>query len=51
MKMTRILVQVPTAIKSKLDSLRATGTSASGLIRHLLQQHFNQPHKPTRRTP
>ena len=40
MKMVRILVQLPTPLKAKLDAVRATGTSASGLIRHLLEQHF-----------
>ena len=43
MAMTRILVQVPKSLKAKLDALRATGTTASGLIRHLLNQHFNKP--------
>ncbi len=43
MKMSRLVIQIPTSIKSKLDELRATGTSAAGLIRHLLQQHFNSP--------
>jgi hypothetical protein len=42
MKTVRMIVSVPQSLKAKLDSLRAQGTSISG-IRHLLQQHFNQP--------
>lgn len=38
--MVKILVHVSKPIKAKLDALRATGTTASGLIRHLLNQHF-----------
>ena len=38
--MVRILVQLPKPLKSKLDAERRTGTTASGLIRHLLEQHF-----------
>jgi hypothetical protein len=40
MKMVRILVQLPVNLKSKLDAERKRGTSAAGLIRHLLEQHF-----------
>lgn len=43
MKMVRLLVQVQESLKAKLDAARASGTSASGLIRHLLTQHFNHP--------
>jgi len=43
MKMSRLVIQIPTTIKAKLDTLRAQGTTASGLIRHLLNQHFNKP--------
>lgn len=39
--MVKILVQIPPSLKSKLDALRSTGTTASGLIRHLLKQHFS----------
>ncbi|MGH7180920.1 MAG: hypothetical protein ACREJN_02965 [Nitrospiraceae bacterium] len=42
MKMTKLLVSVPESLKTKLDVLRAQGTTASGLIRHLLEQHFKQ---------
>ena len=40
MKMVRILIQVPRPLKAKLDAARKQGTSAAGLIRHLLEQHF-----------
>ena len=40
MAMTRIIIQVPKPIKAKLDVERRHGTTASGLIRHLLEQHF-----------
>ena len=40
MKMFRMNVSIPFALKSKLDAERRTGTTASGLIRHLLEQHF-----------
>jgi hypothetical protein len=43
MKMTRLLIQVPEPIKARLDALRQEGTTASGFIRHLLEQHFKQP--------
>ena len=40
MKMFRMNVSIPIVLKSKLDAERRTGTTASGLIRHLLEQHF-----------
>lgn len=40
MKMVRILIQLPRLMKAKLDAERRRGTSAAGLIRHLLEQHF-----------
>ena len=40
MKMVRILIQVTRPVKTKLDAERKRGTSAAGLIRHLLEQHF-----------
>lgn len=40
MKMVRLLIQVPEPIKARLDALRQEGTTASGFIRHLLEQHF-----------
>ena len=40
MKMIRVLVQLPASLKAKLDAERKRGTTAAGLIRHLLEQHF-----------
>ena len=40
MKNVRLLIQVPQHLKAKLDAQRKVGTTASGLIRHLLEQHF-----------
>jgi hypothetical protein len=41
----KILVHITKPLKAKLDALRAEGTTASGLIRRLLTQHFNPPTK------
>ncbi|CAI4031196.1 hypothetical protein DNFV4_01623 [Nitrospira tepida] len=38
--MVRLLIQVPEPIKAQLDTLRQGGTTASGFIRHLLEEHF-----------
>lgn len=43
MKMIRLVIQLPPALKAKVDALRVQGITASGLIRNLLTQHFNQP--------
>jgi hypothetical protein len=48
MEMVKILVHIPKSMKAKLNALRTTGTTASGLIRHLLNQHFNHPAKKGR---
>jgi hypothetical protein len=40
MKMVRMMINVPVSLKTKLDALRKQGTTASGLIRHLLEAHF-----------
>jgi hypothetical protein len=37
----KILVSIPARLTTKLDAERKRGTSAAGLIRHLLEQHFN----------
>ncbi|HEV8327076.1 MAG TPA: hypothetical protein VGQ08_06300 [Nitrospiraceae bacterium] len=42
MKMVRILVQLPESLKAKLDAQRKSGTTTSGFIRHLLEQHFKR---------
>ena len=40
MAMVKMLIQIPQTMKTKLDAVRKEGTTASGLIRHLLEQHF-----------
>ncbi len=42
MKMVRVLIQVPTSLKAKLDAQRKSGATTSGFIRHLLEQHFKR---------
>ena len=44
--MIRMNIQLPISIKSKLDILRAQGTTASGYIRALLEREFPQGRKP-----
>lgn len=48
MKMIRVLIQLPQPLKAKLDALRTQGTTASGLIRNLVEQHF-ATEKPKRK--
>jgi len=40
MKNIRLNISLPFTLKAKLDAERRTGTTSSGLIRHLLEQHF-----------
>ncbi|MEO6112127.1 MAG: hypothetical protein ABIQ24_09920 [Nitrospiraceae bacterium] len=40
MQMVRLMIQVPRPVKAKLDALRKQGTTASGFIRNLVEQHF-----------
>ena len=42
MTMVRVLIQLPQPLKAKLDAERKRGTTAAGLIRHLLEQHFKK---------
>jgi hypothetical protein len=42
--MTKVLIQLPTDLKAKLDALRSQGYTASGFIRALLERELNQPH-------
>ncbi|UVT20555.1 MAG: hypothetical protein H8K03_01140 [Nitrospira sp.] len=42
MRMQRLNIQLPVTLKTKLDAERKRGTSAAGLIRHLLEVHFKQ---------
>lgn len=49
MKMVRLLIQVPEPIKALLDALRQEGTTASGFIRHLLEDHFKETQRMGRK--
>jgi len=40
MRMSRLVIQLPRSLKTKLDAERRRGTTAAGLIRHLLEQYF-----------
>ncbi len=42
MKMERIVIQLPTALKRKLEALRSQGYTASGYIRAVLEKELNQ---------
>lgn len=42
MKMERIVIQLPHRLKTRLYIERKRGITAAGLIRHLLEQHFQQ---------
>ena len=44
MTMERVLIQLPTDLKAKLDGLRGQGFTISGFIRALLERELNQPH-------
>ncbi len=41
--MDRLMIQIPTPLKAKLDALRSQGYTASGYIRALLERELNQP--------
>ncbi len=43
MMMERLMIQLPTPLKRKLDALRGQGYTASGYIRALLERELNQP--------
>jgi len=47
--MVRLLIQLPEPIKAQLDALRQEGTTASGFIRHLLENHFKQAPRMSRK--
>ncbi len=44
MKMARVLIQLPTELKAKLDALRSQGYTASAYIRALLERELSQSH-------
>lgn len=41
MRMERVLIQLPTPLKQRLDELRKKGYTASGYIRALLERGLN----------
>ncbi len=43
MMMERLMIQLPTPLKAKLDALRSQGYTASGYIRALLERELNSP--------
>jgi len=45
MKMERVLIQLPTDLKARLDGLRSQGFTISGYIRALLERELNHPKK------
>lgn len=49
MRMARLNIQLPKSLKAKLDAQRQRGTTASGLIRHLLEQYFGNDRKKSDR--
>ncbi len=40
--MERVIIQLPVALKRKLDALRTQGYTAAGYIRNVLEQHFKE---------
>ncbi len=42
MKMERVIIQLPSALKRKLDALRAQGYTAAGYIRSLLERELSR---------
>ncbi len=42
MRMERVIIQLPVALKHKLDALRAQGYTAAGYVRNVLERHFAQ---------
>ena len=46
MRKVPMLIHVPEPLKAKLDALRHQGTTTSGLVRWLLEQHFKQDSSP-----
>ena len=43
MKMKRMVIQLPEALKGKLDALRKEGYTASGYIRSVLERELKAP--------
>ena len=47
MSMERLMIQLPTPLKAKLDALRTQGYTTSGYIRALLEKELNGPQAKT----
>jgi hypothetical protein len=48
MKRSSILLQVPAALKAKLDRMRAFGFSTNGFIRAVLEREFDRQRRARR---
>ena len=46
MKMVRLNIQLPVALKSKLDALRGQGFTAAGYIRAVLERELSDNSTP-----
>ena len=42
MKMERVIIQLPSTLKKKLDRLRTQGYTSAGYIRSLLERELNK---------
>lgn len=49
MKSVRLLITLTRPLKDKLDALRCQGTTTSGFIRHLVEEHFAKEKKAKKR--
>ncbi len=45
MKQVKMIVEIPLALKHRLNKERQRGTTAAGLIRYLLEKYFQQSTK------
>jgi len=49
MKMHRVMIQLPTELKAKLQALRGPGTTISGFIRSVLERALHDMPEPRRK--
>jgi len=47
--MERLMIQLPKPLKTKLDSLRSQGYTASGFIRALLERELGETNPTTKK--
>ena len=47
--MERVMIQLPTPLKRKLDALRSQGYTASGYIRALLERELGEANPTTKK--